>query len=109
MPEKPEEIAKNIELTEKYSGKPIPRFLKYIGKIREIKDYEDWKKETNKLLLNWAIDYLIILAFVIFLCLLALRTVIPLPPPRMIFLAEGISILWYLVISLKKDLWRKQT
>lgn len=108
MEGKPEEINKQIELTKKYSGKTIPKLLKYLGKLNKVSEYEDWKKETNKVILNWIIDYLIIFAFVVFLCLTALN---PFKSPPMFlrdfFLAEGISIACYIILTFKKALWRK--
>ena len=99
--DKEREFFKKDDLTKKYSNKPFPKFLKYIGKIKNINEYKDWLKETNKIILNWMLDYLVILPFVIFLCLSALGFVQPLPT---IFLAEGISIAWYLLLSLIKDI-----
>jgi len=108
MDEKPEEINKKIELTKKNSGKTIPKLLKYLGKLNEVSEFETWKKETNILVLNWIIDYLIIFAFVVFLCLTALN---PFKSPLLylkdFFLAEGISIATYIILTLKKALWRK--
>lgn len=101
--ETPEELMKSIQKTNKYAPKLIPRFLKYIGKINEIKDYEDWRKEIFVSLINFIIDYIIILPFLFFICLSAIVH----PNINNFFLAEGISISWYLLINLKKDLWRK--
>ena len=102
---KEEEFLKKDLLIKKYSGKLIPRFLKFIGKIKTLDNYEDWIKETNKLLLNWIIDYLIILPFLIFFCLSALG-IISLPPLRVALLAVGNSLAWYLLLSLIKDIKR---
>ena len=98
---------KKFDLIARYSSKPIPKFLKFIGKITELDEFEDWLKETKISLLNWIITYLIILPFIIFLCLSALGLFNTPPALKMILLAEGISLSWYLIIELKKDLWRK--
>jgi len=101
---KEEEFLKKDLLIKKYSGKLIPRFLKFIGKIKTLDNYEDWIKETNKLLLNWIIDYLIILPFLVYFCLSALG--ISSPPMKTSLLAEGSSLTWYLFLSLIKDIKR---
>jgi hypothetical protein len=108
-PESPEKLLKSIQKTDKYANKVIPKFLKYIGKINEIKDYDVWKKETIVSIVNFILDYLIILAFLFFLCLTAIDVFRMIPPTifQNFFLAEGISIAWYLALNLKKDLWGK--
>ena len=102
---KQEEMLKKADLIKKYSNKPIPKFLKFIGKIRELDQYEDYTKESKVAILNWVIQYIIIIPFIFFLCLTALTFK---TTPNMIlkdfFWAEGISILWYLFISLIKDM-----
>lgn len=104
-----EETIKKFDLISKYSGKPIPKFLKFIGKINELDEFEDWVKETKIALLNWFITYLLILPFIIFFCLSAIGISISIIPavPKSLFLAEGISLFWYLILEFKKDLWRK--
>ncbi len=100
--DKQEEILKKDYLIKKYSNKPIPKFLKFIGKIREIDQYESWIKETTKALLNFFIDYLVILPFVIFFCLSAFGFSTSLM--LNFFLAEGSSLFWFLLLSLIKDM-----
>jgi len=100
--DKSEEFLKKDLLIKKYSNKPLPKFLKFLGKIKELDGYEGWIKETNKTLLNWILDYLIILPFIIFFCLSALG--ISSPPMKTILLAEGSSLAWYLLLSLIKDI-----
>jgi len=103
--ESPENIKETIDKTHKNSGKLIPRFLKFINKIDSVAEYDTWIKETNITLFDWFFEYLIIKSFLIFFCLSALF-----PPPTILigFLkAEGISILWFLITELKKDLFRK--
>lgn len=97
----PEEFLKKDNLIKKYSNKPIPKFLKYMGNIKTLDEYENWIKEQKVIMLKWAGTYLIILPF--FLCLAALGLLKS--PIMKIFLgAEGISISWYLIISLIKDI-----
>jgi len=105
-----EDINKEIEKTKEYAGKPFPRFLKYIGKIEKVSDFEEWIKATNKQILNWIIDYLILMPFVIFFCISALNRITFLNFSNIItviLFSEGVSILWYLILQFKKDLWRK--
>ena len=104
---KSEEFLKKDFLIKKYSNKLFPKFLKFIGLIREINEYETWIKEQNKLMLKWIGSYLIVLPFFIFFCLTALNFKTTPNVLNNFFLAEGISIAWYLVVHLKKDLWRK--
>ncbi len=100
---KSEEFLKKQDLIKKYSHKPFPNFLKYIGLIRELNEYDNWKKEQNKLMLNWIGTYLFVLPFFIYFCLTALN--LNTPSVLKDFLrAEGISISWYLLLSLIKDI-----
>ncbi len=103
---KQEEFLKKDILIKKYSNKPLVKFLKYIGLIREINEYETWIKEQTKLMLRWIGTYLFVLPFFIFICLSALRNFfLFLPPPTMrsFIGAVGISIIWYLWIQFLKD------
>ena len=100
---KSEEFLKKEGLIKKYSNKPFPKFLKFIGLIREIDEYETWIKEQTKLMLRWIGTYLFILPFFIYFCLTALN--LNTPSVLKDFLrAEGISITWYLLLSLIKDI-----
>ncbi len=101
---KQEEFLKKDILIKKYSNKPHIKFLKYIGLIREINEYETWIKEQTKLMLRWIGTYLFVLPFFIFFCLSAFGNLFLTPPLRIFLLAEGISIVWYLLISLIKDI-----
>ena len=98
---KSEEFLKKDLLIKKYSNKPIPKFLKYIGNIKELNEYEDWIKEQKVVILKWIGTYLIILPF---FCLTAMSFFKIFPNLNKFFLAEGISISWYLLISLIKDI-----
>ena len=62
---KSEEFLKKDALIKKYSKKPFPRFLKHIGLIRDLSEYEDWIKDQNRLMIRWVGTYLIILPFLI--------------------------------------------
>ena len=101
---KSEEFLKKESLIKKYSKKPFPRFLKYIGNIRTLDEYEIWIKDQKVSILKWIGTYLIILPFFVLFCLTALNLK---RSPNVLtdfFLAEGISIFWYLLISLIKDI-----
>ncbi len=101
---KQEEFFKKQALIKKYSNKPFPKFLKYIGLIRELNEYDTWIKEQNKLMLRWIGTYLIVLPFFIYFCLSALNLQNTPNILTGILLAEGISIAWYLLLSLIKDI-----
>ena len=102
---KSEEFLKKDFLLKKYSNKPIPMFLKFIGLIKEINEYEKWINEQTKLMLRWIGSYLFVLPFFIFICLTAIGLVKNTPNVlKNFFLAEGISLFWYLLISLIKDM-----
>ena len=96
-----EEFLKKDSLIKKYSNKPLPKFLIFIGNIKTFDEYEDWIKEQNRTILKWIGTYLIILPF---FCLTALNFLIIPNVLKNFFLAEGISISWYLLISLIKDI-----
>ncbi len=85
---KQEELLKKDSLIKKYSHKPIPKFLKYIGNIKSLDEYEDWLKAQKVVMLKWIGGYLIILPFFVFLCLSALG-ILPLPILRGIFWCQG--------------------
>ena len=99
-----EEFLKKDSLIKKYSNKPFPKFLKYIGNIKTLDEYEDWIKEQNISMLKWIGTYLIVLPFFIFFCLSALNLKNIPYVLEIILLAEGISISWYLFLSLIKDI-----
>ena len=100
--DKSEEFLKKDLLIKKYSNKPIPKFLKFLGKIKELDGYEGWLKAQEVVILKWIGGYLIILPFFVFFCLSALG--ISSPPMKTILLAEGSSLAWYLLLSLIKDI-----
>ena len=101
--ENTEEFFKKDLLIKKYSNKPLPKFLKFLGNIKTLDEYESWIKDQKIIFLKWIGTYLIVLPFFFFLCLSALGF-LSTPMFKTFFLAEGISITWYLVISLIKDI-----
>ena len=109
MKKKPQEIKhKVLESLEKHQindQKWLPNCLKYLGYIKSTKQYEEYKKTVKVHFFNWLINTQIraIIVFVAMLCLLASS----LPPIKLILLAEGSSLSWFLFIELKRDLWRK--
>ena len=102
--DKSEEFLKKDILIKKYSHKPIPIFLKYIGNIKTFDEYEAWIKEQKVVILKWIGAYLFILPFFIFFCLTAWNFETTPFVLKYFFLAEGISISWYLLLSLIKDI-----
>ena len=101
---KSEEFLKKDSLIKKYSNKPFPKLLKYIGLIKELDKYEDWIKEQNKVMLRWIGSYLIVLPFFVFFCLSALNLFYTPHVLKNFLTAEGISLSWYLLLSLIKDI-----
>ncbi len=112
--DKSEEFFKKDSLIKKYSNKPFPKFLKFMGNIKTLDEYENWIKEQNKTMLKWIGSYLVVLPFFIsfclfaslsfvYFCLSALNLKTTPNVFEIILLAEGISILWYLRISYLKD------
>ena len=103
-----EKIPEKVNKSLKYSNKLFPRFLKYIGYIKESSEYETWIKETNTAVLRWIVEYLIVTPFIVFFCLQLTGLFLNHPNVRIILLAEVISIAWFLIIKFKQDLWRKK-
>ena len=112
--ENTEEFLKKDSLIKKYSEKPLPKFLKFIGNIKELNEYEDWIKDQKVTILKWIGTYLVILPFFISFCLFVILPFINFclsalnlkTNPNVleiILLAEGISVLWYLRISYLQD------
>ena len=100
---KSEEFFKKDSLIKKYSNKPLPKFLIYMGNIKKFYEYEIWIKEQNIVMLKWIGSYLIILPFFIFFCLSALGAFL-VSPLKLVLFAEGSSVAWYLLLSLIKDI-----
>ena len=103
---KSEEFFKKDTLIKKYANKPFPKFLIYMGNIKKFDEYENWIKDQTRVMLKWIGSYLIILPFFIsffIFCLSALGVYL-LPPLKVLLLAVGFSIGWYLLLSLIKDI-----
>lgn len=101
---KPEEIPKKVRETAINSKKPISIFLKYLDKIEHLHQSEEYIREFIKVpFIEFIIQVLILRPILILICLFALGF---LPPPNVSYipLAEGISILWYLFISLISEI-----
>ena len=99
---KSEEFLKKDSLIKKYSNKPFPKFLKYLGNIKTLDEYESWIKDQNIAMLKWIGTYLIVLPFFIYFCLSALN-LSTFNVLTDFFRAIGISIGWYLWIQFLKD------
>jgi len=104
------EFIKKLEKTPKNASKALPRFFKYIGKIKNVSQYDDYLKNNIKVpLIIWGVDYLLIKPFLLFLAFLCLSAIWLYYPPGIIFLlAEGTSLSWYLLTELKRDIFRKE-
>ena len=77
--------------TQQYSGKIIPKLLRYLGKIDFVHQTDDWVEKTRALILNWITEYLIINPILIFMCLLFVKYSFHLTYPQvsLILAAEG--------------------
>jgi len=96
----------------KNSNKALPRLLVFFNKIEKVEQFDDYLKNNIALpLLEWFMEVFILRAFLIYLVLAALTLTQQLRyyhPSTRLILAQGLSILWFLVVNLKQDLWRKQ-
>jgi len=103
------EFSDKLHQKTKYDSKTLPKVLKYLEKIKDISQYEEYVKKNIKLpLIEWIIQVLIIRPILFVAVLMSLSVSLRLLPPFVILiLAEGLSILWYLLVELKQDLWRK--
>jgi len=104
-PRTAEELIKNTQKTRKNSVNPFANVLKWSNKISKLSDYDDYVKDTLTLpFIEWFIQVLIIRPIIIAICLLLIYSE---APPSLFLLAEGLSLLWFIIIELKQDLWRK--
>jgi len=107
-PENGEKLIENLLKVGKNSKNPLAKYLKYTGRIESVSEYDEYAKEYLLIpLIEFTIQVLVIRPLVIFsallLCLSALGFF--LKPPPMIFLsAEGISLLWYLIVQFKEEM-----
>ena len=102
------ELLRKLENHKKYDQKWLPKFLKYLGKIPNIARYEEYKKQIKVSIIEWTIELHIRTLF-LFIMLICLSAGIGFTPNIyvILFLSEGISFTWFLLIELKRDLWRK--
>jgi len=102
------EFLKKLQRTKKYDKKSLPKVLKFLEKIKTVEEYEKYKGQILVGLIDWSIEIIIraILFFAVFMCLSA-SGVFLITPLKVILLAIGISLSWYLLSELKQDLWRK--
>ena len=104
---KGEDIKKNSDLIDKYSKNIVVKLLIYLGKLKSASQFEDYLKQLNKILADWFFETFIVRAFLIFICLLVAGATLSYTTPiiEKFIAAEGISIVWFLIIELKKDLF----
>ena len=105
--EKEPEVLKSLRKHRENDVKPLPNFLKYLKKIPSIQKYEEYKLQVIISLWNWFIDTQV-RAFLLFVLLSCLSAIAFSTTPTKLMLAEGLSITWYMLIELKRDLWRKR-
>ena len=102
------EMVKKLIKTKKYQAKPLPKLFKYLGKIKEVHQYDDYVKHVFAIpAIEWFIEW-IIRAALIFLCLALLGITTFSRSPRDFVIALGLSQAWFMIVSLKRDLWRKE-
>ena len=101
-----QDIVKNLKKFSINDKKLLPKFLKWFGLIDSADKYEKFKHKIQISIVEWVIDYLIIRGFLISLILgcLSASGILVLPPIKLVLMAEGISITWYLIIDFKKEL-----
>jgi len=100
---------KKLRKLKKNDAKILPKALKYLGKLKTVADYDDYKKSIYVSLIDFGIEYILIKPFVIFFCISCLSANLGiLSTPNNLVLAEGISFLWFLLIEFKRELWRNE-
>ncbi len=106
-----EKIKEKADKITKYSTSIIPKLLVYTKKIKSASDYENWIKQLNIQLFDWFFETFIVRAFLIFIVLLVAVTISQtrLPLLAQFIAAEGISLLWFLIVILKKDLFEESS
>jgi len=107
MEETPEKQFETIQKVEKNSRNVIANLLKFFGKIKSVGQFDDYLKDIIFIpFVEWFVKIFIIRAFIIFFCLTAIGFLFYSPPPTriQIALAEGISILWYILESFTNDI-----
>ena len=102
---KGEDIKKNSDLIDKYEKNILVKLLVYLGKIKTASEYEVYIKQINKSLFSWFFVTFVMRASLIFICLLAASSFYAPPMLEKIITAEGISLIWFLLIDFKKDLF----
>ena len=95
----------------KNSIKPLPKLFIFFNLIKSVEHYDLYLKENLFIpFVNWFVEVFIIRAFLINMSILCLTIGLGLltTPNEIIALSIGISVLWFLLINLKQDLWRKE-
>lgn len=106
MEETPEKLIERISKVKKNAGNPLIRLFIYLEKIKTSDQFDDYLKKNFILpLFDFVLMTLLITPLVIYICLSALT--LSIHPTNFVF-AEGISISWFILVSLKQDLWRKE-
>lgn len=97
------------------SNKLLPSLLKFLNKIEKVEQFDAYLKDRLTIpFIDWFLEVFIIRAFLIYFVLTMFTpVVISLPSaflnhPQRFGIAEGLSLLWFILVQLKQDLWRKQ-
>ena len=103
---KEQEFLDKLRKKSKYSDKKLPKLLKYLKLIKDSSEYEVYLKDYIKIpLVKWVLQVLVVRPTVLTVALFCLSAK---TTTQTIILAEGISLSWYLLVELKKELWRKE-
>lgn len=94
------ELLEKLQNTKKFDKKTLPKFLKYLEKIKSVGEYPKYiKKNITIPFVEWILQVLLIRPFVIF-CLLVL---LAFKVTSALILAESISLSWFLLIEFIKE------
>jgi len=106
---KPEIFLKKLKESARNDIKTIPKLLKWLGKINKVDQYDLYKKNILTSITVWFIEVCIIRAFVFSLAITFCLSAVTVPPTQIVILAaEGFSLSWFLLVELKRDLWRNE-
>jgi len=104
-----EEFIEKQKKVRKNSGKVLPKLLKFFNKIDKPEDFDAYLKDIIFIpFMEWFLQVILIRPFLLYICLTAFGNFFYPPPLVKIAIAVGISFAWYLLVSLKQDLWRKE-
>ena len=104
------ETLKKLQKTEKNQDKPLAKFLKYLGKIKKVEQYDEYVKKYIKIpIIEWIFLVLLIRPILLLLTISCLLPIgLFLDHPQRVLLALGSSLVWYLLVDFKRQIFRKE-